>query len=105
MTNHLIIIFLLRELFLNGTLWKFFKGRRCDARLKNRPFLTWSKVLNRGLEVVLVPADAVVVMVLPTLRPLCLGHVEADIEVPVRVNLLIVTLRQAQPVSRTQTKA
>ena len=51
----------------------------------------------------LVLAAAVVVVVLAPLGgPLCLGHVEADIEVPMRVNLLIVPLRQTQPVARTQ---
>ena len=51
----------------------------------------------------LVLAAAVVVVVLPSLRgPLGLGHVEADIEVPVRVDLLVVPLRQPQPVARTQ---
>ena len=68
--------------------------------------LTWPKVLHGGLEAVLALAAAVVVVVLPPLRPLGLGHVEPDVEVAMRVNLFIVSLGQPQSiVTRTQAQA
>ena len=68
--------------------------------------LTWPKVLHGGLEAVLVLAAAVVVVVLPPLRPLRFWHMEPDVEVPMRVDLLIVSLGQPQSiVTRTQAQA
>ena len=40
-----------------------------------------------------------------TFSPLLLGHVEADVEVAMGVDLLVVPLRQTQTVSRTNAKA
>ena len=67
-------------------------------------FLTWAKVLHGGLEaaVLVLAAPVVVVVLAPLGGPLRLGHVEADVEVPMRVDLLVVPLRQTQPVARTQ---
>ena len=63
--------------------------------------LTWSKVLHGRLEASMFAlAAAVVVVVLAPLRgPLCLGNVEPDIEVAMRVDLLVVPLHQPQTVS------
>ena len=78
--------------------------------------------MNRRLEAMLALATAMVVVVMFatlkvllvlhillgisfTFSPLLLGHVEADVEVAMGVDLLVVPLRQTQTVSRTNAKA